>query len=89
MKVIDFFRGTVFILTGELAIFHCLSNSFNSNIYLPKKDSTSYVFFQKYYSISIKYSQPWVYSKVLYVFLTLKFTAIKIYQRSFFKRTLK
>ena len=34
----------------------------------------------------IEYSQPFILSTVLYIFLTLRFTAIQFYQRTFFQR---
>ena len=64
-------NGTIFILTGELAVIHCLSNSFSS----------------RYCNHFLEYSQASILSTVLCIFLMLlKFAAIQFGQRTFFQR---
>ena len=51
MTVIYSLKCTVFILTGELAVIHCLSNSFSSNMVILKKTiGSSCAFFQGYHN---------------------------------------
>ena len=64
-----FFEGYWIYLTGELAVIHCLSNSFSS----------------RYKNYFLEYSQPSILSTTLCIFLTLKFTAIQFIQRTFFQ----
>ena len=54
MAVIDSLKDTVFILTGELAIIHCLSNSPSSTMFIPEKSWLHYAFFQRYYNYFYK-----------------------------------
>ena len=87
MAVIHCLKVTVFILTGELAVNHCLSNSFSRSIFISrKKFLPAMCSFKGTVIISIKYLQPSIPSRVLYIFLTLKFAAIKFCQRTFFQR---
>ena len=62
-------NGTVFILTGELAVIHCLINSFSS----------------RYFNYSLEYSPASILSTVLCIFLMVKFEAIQFGQRTFFQ----
>ena len=51
MTVIRSLKGCVFILLGELAVFHCLSNSFRSNMFISKESWFHlHAFFQKQYN---------------------------------------
>ena len=63
-------KGIGFILTGELGVIHYLSNSFSS----------------RYHNYFLEFLQPSTLSKVISIFLTLKFAAIQLGQRTFFHR---
>ena len=51
VAVIHSLKDTVFILTGDLAVIHCLSTIFSAIVCLfpKKKVGFSYAFFQRYY----------------------------------------
>ena len=68
METIHSLKGTIFIFAGEFVAIYCLSNSFRS--------SNSNHF--------LEHLQPTIISKVLYIFLMLKFAAIQFGQHSFF-----
>ena len=61
MAFIYSLNGTIFILTVELTVIYCLSNSFSS----------------RYCNYFLEYSQASILSTVLCIFLTLKFAAIQ------------
>ena len=63
-------KGIGFILTGELGVIHCLSNSFSS----------------RYHNYFLELLQPSTLSKGICIFVTLKFAAIQLGQRTFFHR---
>ena len=88
MAVIHSLKGSVFILTGELAVIDCLSNSFSSICLFPKKVGSSYVFFHRHYIYFYRILAA-IHSFILYIFVTLKFAAINFCQRTFFQRILE
>ena len=63
-------KGIGFILTGELGVIHCLSNSFSG----------------RYHNYFLELLQPSTLSKGICIFVTLKFAAIQLGQRTFFHR---
>ena len=63
-------NGTIFILPGELAVIHCLSNSFIS----------------RYCNYFLEYSQASILLTVLCIFLLFKFAAIQSGKRTSFQR---
>ena len=65
MTFIYSLNGTTFIWTGELVVINCLSNSFSS----------------RYCNYFLQYSQTSILSKVLCIFLMLKFEAIQFGQQ--------
>ena len=73
-----FLKGTIFILLGDFAIFHCLNNSFSSNL-ICKNVGSGYAFFYQYYNY---------FSKILTVMhffnSTVHFPDIKICSHSIF-----
>ena len=66
-------NGTIFVLTGQLAVIYCLSISFSS----------------RYYDHFLEYSQPSILLTLLCIFLMLKVAAIKFSQRTFLQRILE
>ena len=65
MAVIHSSNGTLFILTGQLAVIHCLSNSFSSGMFLSKKSWFQVIISMEYPLSSIQQST------VLYIFQQL------------------
>ena len=62
MTSIHSLNGTMFILTGELTVIHCLSIFFSS----------------RYCNYFLEYSQTFILSTVLCIFLMLEFAAIQV-----------
>ena len=68
MTVIHYSKGTVFILTGELAVIHCLSNSFTSRYhkYLqPSILSMVQCIFLKFKFAAIQFGQCTFFQRIL------------------------
>ena len=85
MVVIHSSKSSVFILIGELAVIHCLRISSSSTMFISKKRLAPVMrSFKGTITIYIEYSQPFILSTVLYIFLTLKFVAMQFYQRTIF-----
>ena len=50
VAVICSLKDIVFTLTGDLAVIHCLSNYFNSGMFISIKIGSSYAFFRRYFN---------------------------------------
>ena len=71
MAFIHSLKVIIFVLTGELAVTYCLIYSFSS----------------RYHNYFLEYWQPSILSKLLCIFLMLKFGVVRFGQRSVFQNT--
>ena len=79
-------KNIVFILTGDLAVIHWLSNVSSSSIFFFQKMLVSVMLsFRVIIIISIELLQPSIHAVVMYIFLMLKLAIILFCQHTFFQ----